>query len=100
MRGGRGYVAGTARIDRGEKLDAYRRIPTLRAYLIADHRRRRVERHWRATSDDAWQRDEVVGETETPIPVPCLDVDLTLDSIYRRVDLPAVGEPEGTEYDA
>ena len=34
----------TARIDRGEKLDAYRRIPTLRAYLIVDHRRRRVER--------------------------------------------------------
>jgi Uma2 family endonuclease len=90
----------TARIDRGEKLDAYRRIPTLRAYLIVDHRRRRVERHWRATSDDAWQRDEIVGEAETPIPVPCLDVDLTLDAIYRRVDLPAVGEPEETEYGA
>src|SRR3712207_5413407 len=26
----------TARIDRGEKLDAYRRIPTLRTYLIVD----------------------------------------------------------------
>ena len=37
----------TARIDRGEKLEAYRRIPALRAYLIVDHRRRRVERHWR-----------------------------------------------------
>ena len=91
---------GTARIDRGEKLDAYRRIPTLRAYLIIDHRRRRVERHWRATSDDAWQREEIAGEAETPIPIPCLDVDLTLDAIYRRVDLPAAGEPEETEYDA
>ena len=47
----------TARIDRGEKVDAYRRIPTLRAYLIIDHRRRRVERHWRATSDDVTEYD-------------------------------------------
>ena len=64
----------TARIDRGEKLDAYRRIPTLRAYLIVDHRRRRVERHRRKTPNGEWFRDEVVGDAEAPIPVPCLDV--------------------------
>jgi Uma2 family endonuclease len=90
----------TARIDRGEKLEAYRRIPALRAYLVVDHRWRRVERHWRATPSGAWLREEVAGEAQTPIPVPCLDVDLTLDAIYRRVALPAVGEPETTEYDA
>lgn len=88
----------TARIDRGEKLEAYRRIPTLRAYLIVDHRRRRVERHWRETTDGAWLRDEIVGDDETPIPIPGLDVTLTLGAIFRRVALPAVGEPE-TEYD-
>lgn len=91
---------GTARIDRGEKLDAYRRLPTLRAYLIVDHRRRRVERHSRDTQSGGWLREEIVGDAQTPIPVPCLDVDLTLDAIYRRVALPAVGEPETTEYDA
>jgi len=90
----------TARIDRGEKLDAYRRLPTLRAYLIVDHRRRRVERHSRDTQGGGWLREEIVGDAQTPIPVPCLDVDLTLDAIYRRVALPAVGEPETTEYDA
>ena len=89
----------TARIDRGEKLDAYRRIPALRAYLIVDHRRRRMERYWRESPDGEWMREEIVGEAQTPIPVPCLDVNLTLDTIYRRVELPTVHEPETPEYD-
>ena len=90
---------GTARIDRGEKLDAYRRIPALRAYLVVDHRRRRVERHWREAPSGVWVREEVVGQAEMPIRIPCLDVSLTLEEIYRRVELPAVHEPEGLEYD-
>jgi Uma2 family endonuclease len=89
----------TSRIDRGEKVDAYRRIPTLLAYLIVDHRRPRIERHWRQTPNAEWQRDEVAGEAGTPIPVPCLDVELTLGAVYRRVELPAVGEPDAPEYD-
>ena len=89
----------TARIDRSEKLEAYRAILSLRTYLIIDHRRRRVERHWRDGSGE-WMRSEVVGADETPIRVPCLDVDLTLDAIYRRVELPAVGEPDAAEYGA
>jgi Uma2 family endonuclease len=87
----------TARIDRGEKLQAYRRVPGLRAYLIVDHRRRRVERHWRDADSSEWQREEIV--TEGRALVPCLDVELTLDEIYRRVELPAVGEPEPEEYE-
>ena len=86
----------TARIDRGEKLDAYRGVAALRAYVIVDHRRRRVERHWRASNTE-WQREEIV--TEGRVGVPCLDVELTLDEIYRRVELPAVGEPDPEEYD-
>jgi Uma2 family endonuclease len=89
----------TARIDRGEKLDAYRQVPTLLAYLVVDHRRRRVERHWRDTPDSEWLREQVAGEAQTPIPVPCLDVSLTPDEIYRRVELPAMYEPETLEYD-
>lgn len=88
----------TARIDRGEKLDAYRSIPALHAYLIVDHRRRRVERHWRESPGGLWRREEIAGEAQAPIPVPCLDVSLTLGEIYRRVELPAVHEPEAPEY--
>jgi Uma2 family endonuclease len=87
----------TARIDRSEKLTAYKQLSTLRAYLIVDHRRRRVERHWRAGSDDAWQREEIVLDGR--VSVPCVDVELTLDEIYRRVDLPVVGEPDEVEYE-
>jgi Uma2 family endonuclease len=87
----------TARIDRGEKLDAYRSISTLQAYLIIDHRRRRVERHWRDTLGSEWRREEIVGEGR--VRVPCLDVELTLDEIYERVELPSVGEPELVGYE-
>ena len=88
----------TARIDRNEKLDAYRSISNLQSYLIIDHRRRRVERHWRQTLGSEWQREEVVGAGRVHEPV--LDVELTLDDIYERVDLPAVAEPEAVEYEA
>jgi len=87
----------TAITDRGEKLTAYKQLPTLRAYLIVDHRRRRVERHSRVGPDDVWQREEIV--LEGSVPVPCVDTELTLDEIYRRVDLPAVGEPDELEYE-
>ena len=88
----------TARTDRGEKLAAYREIPSLRAYLIVDHRRRRVERHWRDDASAAWMREEIVGDGS--VAVPCLDAELTLDAIYHRVELTAIAEPEAVEYDA
>lgn len=87
----------TARIDRGEKLVAYKQVVGLRAYLIVDHRRRRVERFWRDDPGDEWHREEIVMEGR--LTVPCLDVELTLDEIYRRVDLPAVGEPDPVDYE-
>ena len=89
---------GTARIDRGEKLDAYRSITTLETYLIVDHRRRRVERHWRDTLGSEWRCEEIVGDGR--VHVPCLDGELTLDEIYERVELPSVGEPEAVAYEA
>ena len=86
----------TARIDRGEKLDAYRSISSLQACLIIDHRRRRVERHSRDAHRGEWRREEIVGEGR--VGVPCLDVELTLEEIYERVELPSVGEPEPIGY--
>lgn len=61
----------TARIDRGEKLDAYRRLPALRTYLTVDHRRRRVERHWRESPDGPWLHEDCrPGRGTDPGPVP------------------------------
>jgi Uma2 family endonuclease len=87
----------TARIDRGEKLAAYRDITSLRAYLIVDHRRRRVERHWRDDASGKWMREELVGEGS--VAVPCLDVNLTLDAIYHRVELTNIAEPDAVDYE-
>jgi Uma2 family endonuclease len=87
----------TARIDRGEKLDAYRSIASLETYLIIDHRRRRVEHHSRDAHSGEWRREEILGEGR--VRVPCLDVDLTLDEIYERVELPSVSEPEPVDYE-
>ena len=86
----------TARIDRGEKVDAYRSIASLHAYLIIDHRRRRVEHHSRDGRTGEWRREEIVGEGR--VRVPCLDTEITLDEIYERVDLPSVNEPEPVGY--
>lgn len=84
---------GTVRIDRGEKLEQYRRCSTLRAYLIVDQFRRRVTRHWRSPSGD-WAVEEYVDFGS--IPVPCPPMNLTLDQIYEDVELPPlqVGESE------
>jgi Uma2 family endonuclease len=87
----------SGRIDRGEKLDAYRRLESLQAYLVVDQRRRRVDRHWR-DSAAIWQREEY--RVEGIVPIACIDATLTLDEIYEGVDLPRVAEPDAEEYDA
>lgn len=87
----------TASMDRREKLAAYRRIDSLRAYLIIDRRRRRVERHWRDDRAE-WWREELIGEGTSPI--PCPETALTLDEIYQGVQLPALGESEQVGYEA
>ena len=86
----------TVRVDRGEKLVAYQAIPSLRAYLVVDHRVRRVDLH-RRDADGAWQRELIVGEGE--VAVPCPETKLTLDDIYRGVETFGVREEEA-EYEA
>jgi Uma2 family endonuclease len=88
--------ASTAATDRREKLVNYKKLPSLRAYLIVDHRRRRVERHWRDDTGE-WRQAAVTGGE--PIPLPCVDLSLTLDEIYEGVRVPDVSEPEPPDYD-
>jgi Uma2 family endonuclease len=71
----------TESIDRREKLLAYRKLPSLKAYLIVDQEQMRVERHWRDETGQ-WWRAEAVGP-EGVAPVPCPEVDLTLSQIYE-----------------
>lgn len=70
----------TESIDRREKMLAYRRIPTLRAYLTVAQDERRVERHCRDESGE-WRQGEAVGEGFVPIPYP--ETKLPLADIYE-----------------
>jgi Uma2 family endonuclease len=72
----------TQSIDLREKLIAYRRIESLRAYVIVYRDEIRVLRHFRDDDGARWDA-EVIGHGS--IPFPCPDVELTLAEIYRGV---------------
>lgn len=65
--------------DRREKLAAYRRIPSLLAYLVVHQNEQRVERYWRETVDAPWQ---VAFLTDGSVPVPCPHTLIALEDIY------------------
>ncbi len=71
----------TASIDRREKMLAYRRIPSLEAYLIFDQESHRVERHWRNERGE-WLQGEVVMSGGV-VPFPCPETEVLLTEIYE-----------------
>lgn len=87
----------TRATDRREKLEAYMRLPSLRAYLIIEQQRRHVLIYSRPDNAD-WVRDEITGNGEARI--DALDASLTLDDVYEDVPLPplAVGESDDDEW--
>lgn len=73
----------TEDIDRGEKLQAYRRIPSLMAYVLVASERRLVELY-RRLEGEAW----LYGAWEEgSIPLPCLDLSVGLEAIYADTPL-------------
>jgi len=85
----------TQRVDRQEKLDAYRAIPTVRAYLIVEQRFRIVEYHWRDDSG-GWHHETLIASGRMAL--PCPEVTLSLDEIYEGVTTEALREPEAPAY--
>ena len=76
---------GTEDWDRGEKLENYRKIPSLRECLIVSHRERNVEVH-RRTVEGRWTVISA-GPGET-VDLTSLGAVLAVDDLYRNVDLP------------
>jgi len=85
----------TRRIDRGEKLDAYLAMPSLRGYVIVEGDRRHASLYTR--TDAGWTRDEIVGSGD--VHLPCVDATVALDAIYEGAD-PPMRVKEGTGDDA
>ena len=71
----------TLEIDRREKLLAYQAMPSVRGCTLVYQDQRRVLHYWR-DDDDVWWESEV---TKGEIQIPCLDIELPLDRIYRGI---------------
>jgi Uma2 family endonuclease len=77
---------GTEDYDRGEKLEHYRRIPSLQAVVIVSHRLPHVEVWSRTPGSEHWTRTEA-GEGSRAA-VPALGCALDVDAIWRAAAEP------------
>ena len=75
-----------ADFDRGTKFRYYRRIESLREYLVVDQAEPFVERHSRGAGD-AWQLEESAG-LSAAMRVESLGCTLSLTDIYFKVSFP------------
>ena len=76
----------TAATDFGDKVREYLALPTLGTYLICAQDARRV---WVWTrGETGWpEQPDVIEDPAASIRIPALDLSLTLEAIYRYVDL-------------
>lgn len=77
----------TARRDRSVKFDHYQQIPTLTDYILIAQDCVRVERYQRNEADEWLVR--VYNQREDKLIFPALELELPLEEIYNRLDLPA-----------
>ena len=79
----------TEATDRREKLMNYRKIPTLREYVLIDQRKRLVEVH-RLNEEGEWVHEIIRGKGEVELTsLPNGPVTISLDEIYEGVILAA-----------
>jgi Uma2 family endonuclease len=81
----------TAATDRREKVDAYLSLPTLYSYVLVDSQMKKVEAFTR--TPEGWREQHWQGRGE--VPFACLGTTLSLDAIYRGLNLPDYAEPLG-----
>jgi len=75
----------TAAYDRGDKFALYRRIPSLREYLLVSQDRVRVELYRRG-ENGRWTLTDYTG-LEDQVPLESLDCTLALAEVYDKVAL-------------
>lgn len=78
----------TAAFDRGDKFEHYRRIPSLREYVLIAQDRMFVERHVR--SGDVWTLAEF-SRPDDVVALPSIRCALRVADLYERVEFPAAG---------
>lgn len=81
----------TASIDRREKRSSYETLPSLREYLIVDQSRMRAHLHFRRAG--TWLT-KLLTRPDDVVECSCLNLEMTLQQIYERVQLPPPGVAE------
>jgi len=83
----------TAAYDRGEKLQVYLSIPSLKQYVILESDKPLVEIFTR--TDSGWLRTEANGIESTAL-IASIAVELKLSELYLGVEFPARTPPEAS----
>jgi Uma2 family endonuclease len=78
----------TETYDRGEKFEHYKRIPTLRHYVLVAHDRREIE-VWTRGEADRW--DSKLYRSGGSARIESIDVELPVDAAYDDAAEPASG---------
>jgi Uma2 family endonuclease len=81
--------------DRGVKAENYRRIESLRAYVLVAQDRAHVEVHLRQP-DGAWLLREAAG-LDASVRIESLGIDLPLSEVYDRVEFPPAVSPPSSQ---
>jgi Uma2 family endonuclease len=84
----------TEAFDRGNKFADYRRIPTLREYVLFDSQKIAVEHHCRV-AEKIWQLREYAPD-EPILTLQSLGCTLSIPGCYRNVVFVPVGEEPGS----
>ncbi len=79
----------TEAYDRGDKFSLYRRIPSLREYLLVSQQRVQAELYARG-ADNRWTLTEF-NDLGDHLPLTSVDCSLALSEVYDKVELPAAG---------
>lgn len=74
--------------DRGEKFPHYRKIESVKEYVLISQDKNRVE-HYRRQADNRWLMSEV-SQLQESLNLPSINCTLLISDIYDKVDLTVV----------
>lgn len=75
----------TRNYDRSIKLEQYRKIPSLVAYIMIDSEQVWVEQYYR-TGDHSWQVDEPLEEIEALVKIASLEIAIPVAALYEGIE--------------
>ncbi len=82
----------TESYDRGRKFEHYRRIPSLREYLLISQEEPRIEQFFRRETNE-WVLRDAIG-LDTTLALPSLEISISLAAVFADVVFPPKAKPE------